>query len=147
MLQLAGFAPSPQPQGMRVTRSLGQISTPPPVQISLRVAGSKGRSCSAEKPVPPEPQPVATCSKRSELCLPSLCSTLGTANLSARAGRCTACGAHSLLSGCTQALKYNEFLPSYLYFSLHPCLVPGAVKNCVLLHSTKGLQSPPETGG
>lgn len=49
------------------------------------------------------------------------------------------CEARSLLLGCPQTLKRNEFLPACLYFSLHPCLVPGAIKNCVLLHSTKGL--------
>lgn len=55
------FAPSPQPWGMRGTSSLAQTSAAPPVQeTSLRVA------VSADKPVPPEPQPVATCSKRSE---------------------------------------------------------------------------------
>lgn len=29
--------------------------------------------------------------------------------------------------------------PTCLYFSLHPCLVPGALESCVL-HTTKGLQ-------
>lgn len=66
MLQPVAFARSPQPGGMQGTSSLAQTSTPPHVQISLRVAVSKGRSGSADKPVPPEPQPVATCSKHSE---------------------------------------------------------------------------------
>ena len=78
MLQPVGFARSPQPQGMRGTSSLAQTSAPPVQEISLRVAVSEGRSGSADKPVPPGPQPFATCSKHSEVVFATLRTRNGT---------------------------------------------------------------------
>ena len=144
MLQPVGFARSPQPQGMRGTSSLAQTSAPPVQEISLRVAVSEGRSGSADKPVPPGPQPFATCSKHSEVVFAMLRTRNGKFfhhSWEMHRDVPDPCELWSTLSdpGCPQTLKHNEFLPACLCFSLHPCLVPGAIKNCVLLHSTKGL--------
>lgn len=60
--------------------------------LVLRRSARGWLSGGAGKPVPPEPQPVATCSKHSEEHLPSLCSAWEWARFFMLTERCTGTG-------------------------------------------------------